>query len=89
MAGMATGLTYEDMARRAEADQDPMLPVAPDDDVIQLYTSGTTGHPKGVQLTMRELSRDHQFRQHRYGARHLYARRCGADRDADSSMWRA
>ena len=28
-----------------------MLPVAPDDDVIQLYTSGTTGHPKGVQLT--------------------------------------
>ncbi len=23
----------------------------PDDDVIQLYTSGTTGHPKGVQLT--------------------------------------
>jgi fatty-acyl-CoA synthase len=31
--------------------KDPMLPVAPDDDVIQLYTSGTTGHPKGVQLT--------------------------------------
>ena len=28
-----------------------MLPVAPGDDVIQLYTSGTTGHPKGVQLT--------------------------------------
>ena len=35
-------------ARKAE---DPMLPIAPDDDVIQLYTSGTTGHPKGVQLT--------------------------------------
>jgi acyl-CoA synthetase (AMP-forming)/AMP-acid ligase II len=31
--------------------EDPMLPVAPDDDVIQLYTSGTTGHPKGVRLT--------------------------------------
>ncbi|HEY1707865.1 MAG TPA: long-chain-fatty-acid--CoA ligase [Rhizomicrobium sp.] len=30
---------------------DPMLPIGPDDDVIQLYTSGTTGHPKGVQLT--------------------------------------
>jgi fatty-acyl-CoA synthase len=28
-----------------------MLPVAAEDDVIQLYTSGTTGHPKGVQLT--------------------------------------
>ncbi len=30
---------------------DPHLPSAPDDDTIQLYTSGTTGHPKGVQLT--------------------------------------
>lgn len=30
---------------------DPMLPSDLDDDVIQLYTSGTTGHPKGVQLT--------------------------------------
>lgn len=42
--------TYEDW-RDAQSDTDPMLPVALDDDVIQLYTSGTTGHPKGVQLT--------------------------------------
>jgi acyl-CoA synthetase (AMP-forming)/AMP-acid ligase II len=32
-------------------DGDPGLSVEPDDDVIQLYTSGTTGMPKGVQLT--------------------------------------
>jgi acyl-CoA synthetase (AMP-forming)/AMP-acid ligase II len=37
--------------RDANPAKDPMLPIAPDDDVIQLYTSGTTGHPKGVQLT--------------------------------------
>ncbi|HEY5071152.1 MAG TPA: long-chain-fatty-acid--CoA ligase [Caulobacteraceae bacterium] len=32
-------------------DHDPRLAHSGDDDVIQLYTSGTTGLPKGVQLT--------------------------------------
>jgi fatty-acyl-CoA synthase len=36
----------------AEA-RDPGLVADPDDDVVQLYTSGTTGLPKGVQLTSR------------------------------------
>ncbi|MEP0067791.1 long-chain-fatty-acid--CoA ligase [Pyruvatibacter sp.] len=30
---------------------DPHVEMGPEDDIIQLYTSGTTGYPKGVQLT--------------------------------------
>lgn len=30
---------------------DPMIPCAEDDDALQLYTSGTTGHPKGAIMT--------------------------------------
>ena len=40
-----------DTWRDAQAAIDPLLPMRPVDDVLQLYTSGTTGHPKGVQLT--------------------------------------
>jgi acyl-CoA synthetase (AMP-forming)/AMP-acid ligase II len=34
-----------------QGDADPNLPIDGQDVAIQLYTSGTTGHPKGVQLT--------------------------------------
>ncbi len=37
--------------RDAQSDADPAVPVTTDDVAIQMYTSGTTGHPKGVQLT--------------------------------------
>jgi fatty-acyl-CoA synthase len=36
--------------RDAHGTGDPGVPVSPDDVAIQMYTSGTTGHPKGVQL---------------------------------------
>ncbi|MGE0153716.1 MAG: fatty acid--CoA ligase [Reyranellaceae bacterium] len=44
---------WQDFAawRDAQADADPMLPVEPQDVAIQLYTSGTTGHPKGAQIS--------------------------------------
>lgn len=41
---------FEDWVNANEA-IDPNLTHAPGDDVLQLYTSGTTGYPKGVQLT--------------------------------------
>jgi len=37
--------------RSGHSDADPALPERDDDDVLQLYTSGTTGHPKGVMLS--------------------------------------
>ncbi|MFZ5669493.1 MAG: long-chain-fatty-acid--CoA ligase [Pseudomonadota bacterium] len=42
--------SFDDWLARMSWD-DPNLPARADDDVIQLYTSGTTGLPKGVQLT--------------------------------------
>jgi long-chain acyl-CoA synthetase len=35
----------------AQSASDPNMEIAPDHCAIQMYTSGTTGHPKGAQLT--------------------------------------
>ena len=41
--------------RRAQSDARPDRAESEDDVAIQLYTSGTTGHPKGAMLTNRNL----------------------------------
>ena len=48
--GHASWPAYESWRDKQKGD-DPRVPVKADDDAIQLYTSGTTGHPKGFQLT--------------------------------------
>ena len=42
--------------RDAQPTDDPMEPQAADDVAYQLYSSGTTGRPKGVQLTQANLA---------------------------------
>ncbi len=47
----------DDLARWCEGvpDTAPALPYHPDEVVVQMYTSGTTGRPKGVQLANRSF----------------------------------
>jgi acyl-CoA synthetase (AMP-forming)/AMP-acid ligase II len=47
------GLERHDAWGQSAGQRDPRLAADPDDDVVQLYTSGTTGLPKGVRLTNR------------------------------------
>jgi len=48
--GETNYLTWDQWLATHDA-TDPMVPVAADDTCYQLYTSGTTGLPKGVELT--------------------------------------
>ncbi len=45
---------YPEWRDRQSAD-DPHIAIDPEDVAIQMYTSGTTGHPKGAQLTNANL----------------------------------
>ena len=51
IGGAGDGHQDFDAWQASQSDKDPMVPVDGQDTAIQLYTSGTTGHPKGVELT--------------------------------------
>ena len=53
-AGPERWTAWEEFAAGA-SDADPRRDTAPDETAWQLYTSGTTGHPKGAELTNRNL----------------------------------
>ena len=54
--GEADGYPSFDAWRDAHPANDPLTPQAAEDVAYQLYSSGTTGRPKGVQLTQANLA---------------------------------
>ena len=60
-----------DRALRAASDHPPSVPVSPEDALFILYTSGTTGLPKGAVLSHRAETRAHAG----HAARSRHARR--------------
>ena len=50
ISGHSDTYWFQDIIRDAPAEPDPVA-VAPDEDAVLIYTGGTTGGPKGAQLT--------------------------------------
>jgi long-chain acyl-CoA synthetase len=53
--GPHAGFADYDAWVAAQSEKDPAVPVSISDCAIQMYTSGTTGHPKGAQLSHANL----------------------------------
>jgi long-chain acyl-CoA synthetase len=49
-SSLAGTLDYEELIRRGR-DEEPAISLDEDDLNVIMYTSGTTGHPKGAMLT--------------------------------------
>ena len=52
---LAAGVRSYDAVMAGASDAPPAREVGPDDDAIMLYTSGSTGHPKGAVSTHRNI----------------------------------
>ncbi|MEQ9268694.1 long-chain-fatty-acid--CoA ligase [Marinobacter salarius] len=52
--------------RDAQPDVDPSMAHSPDDSILQFYTSGTTGKPKGVMISNRAMG-EHRHSEDQFG----------------------
>ena len=72
-------LSYEDLVAEASEDTAPSFIQGPDGDFVHIFTSGTTGSPKGVIHPLRHAAGWQSYLEHGLGVTHDDVYWCAAD----------